>query len=165
MRAAAFTVLPSPRVPAHLARRFHQICNGVTAEILAGEDLTPKVYGVLSAILETPGISQRELASSFGVDQASVGDMVDELEAKKLIERRIDKDDRRARRLHVTRQGAAFRDRTRPRMLAAQEQILACLSRAERKQLIDMLVRILESNDAYARPGRGRRKSSKASNS
>jgi MarR family transcriptional regulator, temperature-dependent positive regulator of motility len=165
MLAGAFTVLPSHRVPAHLARRFHQICNGVTAEVLAGENLTPKVYGVLSAILESPGISQRQLASSFGVDQASIGDMVDELEARKLVERKSDKGDRRAWRLHVTRQGAAFRDRLRPTMLAAQEQILACLSRPERNQLIDMLVRILESNDAYARPGTRRRKSSKVSDS
>ena len=30
-------VLPSHRVPAHLARRFHQICLGVTAEILVRE--------------------------------------------------------------------------------------------------------------------------------
>jgi DNA-binding MarR family transcriptional regulator len=163
MLAGGFTVLPSHRVPAHLARRFYQICNGVTAEVLAADNLTPKVYGVLSAILETPGISQRQLASSFGVDQASLGDMIDELEEKKLVERKSDKDDRRTWRLHVTRQGTALRDRMRPRLLAAQEQILAPLSPPERKQLIDMLVRVLESNDAYARPGTGRRKSRKVS--
>lgn len=165
MLAGAYTVLPSHRVPAHLARRFHQICNGVTAEVLAADNLTPKVYGVLSAIQEDPGISQRQLASSFGVDQASLGDMVDELETKGLVERKVDKGDRRARRLHVTRQGAALRDRLRPRLLAAQEQILAPLSKPERKQLIDMLVRVLESNDAYARPGTGRRKSNRNSES
>src|SRR5688500_8121301 len=47
-------VLPSHRVPAHLARRFHQICLGVTGEILLHEDLTPMHWGVLVAILEEP---------------------------------------------------------------------------------------------------------------
>ena len=32
------------RVPAHLARRFHQICLGVTAEVLERETLTPIEY-------------------------------------------------------------------------------------------------------------------------
>ncbi len=48
-------VLPSHRVPAHLARRFHQICLGVTAEILVHEDLTPLDWGVMAAVLEQPG--------------------------------------------------------------------------------------------------------------
>jgi len=165
MLQSAFSVLPSHRVPAHLARRFHQMCLGVTAEVLADEDLTPKLYGVMAAIQEDPGISQRQLATSFGVDQASLVEMLDELESKKLVERKIDDDDRRARRLRVTRKGSALRDRLRPGLLAAQEQILAPLSKLERKQLIDMLVRVLEANDAYVRPGNGRRKPRKTSHS
>ena len=57
-------VLPSHRVPAHLARRFHQICLGVTAEILLHEDLTPLLWGVMAAVLEQPGSGQRQLANS-----------------------------------------------------------------------------------------------------
>jgi DNA-binding MarR family transcriptional regulator len=163
MHTGAFSVLPSHRVPAHLARRFHQICLGVTAEILAKEDLTPKIYGVMAAIHEAPGISQRQLATSFGVDQASIGEMVDNLEALKLVERQINDDDRRARCLRVTRKGSALRNRLRPGLLAAQEQILAPLSAVERRKLIDMLVRVLEANDAYARPGNGRRKPRRSS--
>ena len=59
-------VLPSHRVPAHLARRFHQICLGVTAEILLHEDLTPMLWGVMAAVLEQPGSGQRLLANSMG---------------------------------------------------------------------------------------------------
>jgi len=70
----------------------------------------------------------------------------------------LDPDDRRARRLHVTKRGADLRRRLRPALLAAQERLLSPLSKAERAALVDMLVRVIEANDSYARPGNGRRK-------
>jgi hypothetical protein len=36
--------------------------------------------------------------------------------------------------------------------------LLAPLVKAERAALLDMLARVIEANDAYARPGNGRRK-------
>jgi DNA-binding MarR family transcriptional regulator len=152
------TVLPSHRLPAHLARRFHQICLGVTAEILADEDLTPLLYGVMVAVAEEPGSGQRQLATRMGVDAATFGQMIDLLEQKGLVKRQVDPDDRRAHQLHVTRKGSNLRNRLRPSLLAAQERLLAPLSKAERSALLDMLVRVIEANNAYARPGNGRRK-------
>ena len=77
-------VLPSHRVPAHLARRFNQICLGVTAEILSAEGLTPLLLGVLAAILEEPGRGQKQVAQRMGVDAVNFGQMVEELEDKGL---------------------------------------------------------------------------------
>jgi len=152
------TVLPSHRLPAHLARRFNQICLGVTAEILGQHDLSPMLFGAIAAIAEEPGTAQRQLAGRMGVDAATFGQMIETLELKGLVERRIDPDDRRARQLFVTRKGAGLRNRLRPSLIAAQERLLAPLSKAERSALMDMLVRVIEANDAYARPGSGRRK-------
>jgi DNA-binding MarR family transcriptional regulator len=146
-------VLSSHRVPAHLARRFNQICIGVTAEILAQEDLTPQ-----AAVLEAPGSGQRQLANQMGIDVVSFGQMIDLLEQRQLVKRALDPDDRRARRLYVTKRGTDLRRRLRPALLAAQERLLSPLSKAERAALLDMLVRVIEANDSYARPGNGRRK-------
>ena len=157
-------VLPSHRVPAHLARRFNQICLGVTAEILDGEGLTPLLFGVLVAVLEEPGRGQKQVADSMGVDAVNFGQMIDELEGKGLVERKIDPNDRRARELYVTERGAALRRRLSPSLLAAQERLLAPLSPDERTALLDMLVRVVEANDCYARPGNGRRKPQRKSN-
>ena len=158
-------VLPSHRVPAHLARRFHQICLGVTAEILVHEDLTPMLFGVMAAVLEQPGCGQRQLANGMGVDAVNFGQMIDFLEQKGLIRRQIDPNDRRARQLYVTRRGTDLRRRLRPSLLSAQERLLAPLSKAERAVLLNMLVRVIEANDSYARPGNGRRKPRRKSNS
>src|SRR5713101_6461752 len=88
-------VLPSHRVPAHLARRFHQICLGVTAEILLHEDLTPLLWGVMAAVLEQPGSGQRQLANSMGVDAVNFGQMIDFLERGGLSKREIEPEERR----------------------------------------------------------------------
>jgi DNA-binding MarR family transcriptional regulator len=157
-------VLPSHRVPAHLARRFNQICLGVTAEILNGEGLTPLLFGVLAAVLEQPGRGQKKVAERMGVDAVNFGQMIDELEGKGLVERRIDPNDRRARKLYVTERGVALRRRLRPSLLAAQGRLLAPLSPEERTALLDMLVRVIEANESYARPGNGRRKPQRKSN-
>ena len=158
-------VLPSHRVPAHLARRFHQICLGVTAEILAREDLTPLDFGVMVAVLEQPGGGQRQVAKSMGVDAVNFGQMIDALERKGLIKRQIDPDDRRARQLYVTPRGTDLRRRLRPSLLSAQERLLKPLSKTERTVFLDLLVRLIEANDAYARPGNGRRKPRRRSGS
>jgi DNA-binding MarR family transcriptional regulator len=157
-RLETFPVLGSHRVPAHLARRFNQICIGVTAEILSKQDLTPQAFGVMAAVLEAPGSGQRQLANQMGIDVVSFGQIIDLLEQRQLVKRELDPDDRRARRLYVTKRGTDLRRSLRPALLAAQERLLSPLSRAERAALLDMLVRVIEANDSYARPGNGRRK-------
>jgi DNA-binding MarR family transcriptional regulator len=151
-------VPPGHRVPAHLARRFHQICLGFTAEMLEAEALTPIEYSVLAALDDHPGQDQRGLAARLGIDTASVSQMVDRLEKPGLIHRRVSLTDRRARVLRLTPAGTRLRRRLRPALLAAQERILAPLSRDERASLIDLLARVVEGNESYARPGNGRRK-------
>ncbi len=153
--------LPVPvshRVPAHLARRFHQICLGVTAEILEREGLTPLVYAIMADLQERPGSGQRELANRLGIDPVSVGQMIDSLEAEGLVDKRVHPSDRRARVLRLTRRGAEVRRRLRPSLLAAQERLLTPLSPIERTALLSMLARVIAANQSYARPGNGRRK-------
>jgi DNA-binding MarR family transcriptional regulator len=158
-------VLASHRVPAHLARRFHQICLGVTAEILDDQDITPIQWGVMAAILEEPGTGQKHIAKRVGIDPVTLGQMIDALEKKGLVKRQTDPGDRRGRQLFLTRRGTELRLRLRPSMLEAQERLLAPLTKTERAALLDMLARVVVANGSYARPGNGRQKPRKRSSS
>jgi len=158
-------VLPSFRVPAHLARRFHQICLGVTAEILQGEDITPMQWSVLAAVLEEPGSAQAHIAKRLGIDAVTLGQAIDALEQKRLVKREADPTDRRGRQLFITRRGTDLRLRLRPSMLEAQDRLLSALTKAERLTLLDMLARVVVANGSYARSGHGRRKPRKRSSS
>jgi DNA-binding MarR family transcriptional regulator len=161
--AGANPVHPVHRVPAHLARRFHQICLGALAEVIEPAGITPGEYAVLVGIVDLPDLDQRQLAARLGIDAVSAGKTIDRLEGIGLVKRRVHPTDRRARLLGATSRGTKLRRRLRPPALAAQERIMAPLSAAERKLFVDFLVRIVEANESYARPGNGRRRPRKAS--
>src|ERR1700761_1456991 len=56
---------------------------------------------ILSRLSRMPGMTQNEMASVCEVEPITVGRLVDRLEARGLLERRLDPSDRRIRRLHL----------------------------------------------------------------
>lgn len=57
---------------------------------------------VIARLSRHPGLSQTELASMVEVEPITVARLIDRLEARGLVERRLDPTDRRLRRLHLT---------------------------------------------------------------
>ena len=154
--ASPDTIVPH-HAPFPLARRFHQICLAMLAEAVADQELpVPLQYSVLAVIDDFPGADQRRLAMLAGVDRTNIGQIIDSLAAKGLVERRVNGQDRRMHELTTTPRGKQVRHKMRAKMLAAQDRILQALKPAERVTLINLLVRTVEANGAYARPGAGR---------
>ena len=56
---------------------------------------------ILSRLSRQPGMTQNEMAGLCEVEPITVGRLVDRLEARGLLERRLDPADRRIRRLHL----------------------------------------------------------------
>jgi DNA-binding MarR family transcriptional regulator len=154
-------IAPVRRVAAALARRFNQICVTVTADSVATADLTPLEFAVLAYLNKRdgqPGIDQNSLAARLGVERSHVSLLVEELGKRGLVERRVNSADRRARILRLTSKGEKIFDRLRNTNAAANEHVLDPLTPHERELLFDMLIRVIQQNTAYARPGAGRRK-------
>jgi DNA-binding MarR family transcriptional regulator len=152
---------PVRRVPLALARRFFQICTTAAAESVAEADLTPLEFAVMAYINEDigePDIDLTSLAERIGIDRNNASLLVDRLVSKGLIDRREHDEDRRVRLLRLTSGGEKLHRRLYPRATAGQQRILASLKPAERELLLDLLVRVIESNLTLARPGTGRRK-------
>ncbi len=68
--------------------------------------MTRAQWMILARLDRTPGMSQRELAELVEVEPITVGRLVDRLEARKLVERRPDPEDRRIWRLHLRPEAA-----------------------------------------------------------
>jgi DNA-binding MarR family transcriptional regulator len=149
-------------VPYPLVRRLDQIFSWAVADTLKDEVAeTPPQYAAVAVLEDFPGIDQRRLAALMGLDRTNVGQLLDRLEAKGLVERRVNGTDRRAHSLHLTAEGKTVRKRLRPKMVEAQSRVLASLTSAEQDLFIDMLIRVIRANEANARPGAGRRKPGK----
>jgi DNA-binding MarR family transcriptional regulator len=56
---------------------------------------------ILGRLSRQPGMTQNEMAGLCEVEPITVGRLVDRLEARGLLERRLDPSDRRIRRLHL----------------------------------------------------------------
>jgi DNA-binding MarR family transcriptional regulator len=148
-------------VPSFLAFRFHQLCLGIMAEVLAPDGLKTTDYGALTMLDAEPGLDQQSLAARLGIDKVSAGQLIDRLERDGFVNRSLHPTDRRARVLHLTPEGLTLRRRIQPAALAAQDRILAPLREEDRQPLINSLTRIVEGHGAYARPGNGRSPASK----
>jgi DNA-binding MarR family transcriptional regulator len=142
----------------HLSRRFDQVCHGIITEAAAPDGLTRLQFAVLVGIADLPGIDQRRLADSIGIVPVNASQMLRELEAMGLVDRRANGTDRRARELRLTAKGTRVVARVLPRNHAACERIVAPLTAKENETLMNLLIRIIEANEVYARPGLGRRK-------
>lgn len=121
-------------MPGHLIRRLHQQSTQVfqTRMQQAGFELTSVQFAALDAVCQHPGIDQASLASIISFDRATIGGVVDRLQAKGCLQRSVSHADRRARCLSLTAQGEQLLQACRPVVEALQSEILAPLSAQER---------------------------------
>ena len=154
------TQIPIRLAPMPLARRFIQICTTAMANSLDGEELTPIQYGVLAYVWGEPDVDQIGLAGRVGVDRTNIGLLIEQLETKGLIARRVSEADRRVRHVRLTPLGETLIKRVVPKVRRGQDRLLEALAPAERKPFMEMLVRVIDKNEALARPGTGRKRRS-----
>jgi DNA-binding MarR family transcriptional regulator len=140
-------------MPGHLIRRLHQISTALFQERMSmlGLDLTPVQYGALAVLSENPGIDQAQLAGLIAYDRATIGGVVDRLQGKGLITRRISPRDRRARELSLTRAGATLLASVTPEVRSLQAAILPGLTEDERTLFLGLAARAAEAGNTLSR--------------
>jgi DNA-binding MarR family transcriptional regulator len=102
----------------------------------------PRGYQILSAAAQGAVGSQLALAQHLGVDRTVMTYLLDDLEAAKLIERRPDPADRRARRVVATQLGTELLATLNDRLRAAEAHLLAPLD-LETRETFRAQVRLL----------------------
>ena len=150
--------VPVNRLAMPLARRFTQVCLAAAAQTLSHDNLSPLHYAVLAYLHHQPGVDQRGLAARMAVDRTNAGLLVDQLEDRGLVARNLDGNDRRVRLLTLTKAGEKLFMHYAPKMRTANQALLeAALSPDEAEHFLDMLTRIIQANEALAKPGLGRK--------
>src|SRR5881394_2767250 len=110
----------------------------ITESALCGSD-----FGVLEALLHKGPLPVNEIGKKVLLTSGSITVAVDRLEKRGLVERRAHGTDRRARIVHLTREGKKRITRIYGEHAADMERLAAdSLTKAERKTLISLLKKI-----------------------
>lgn len=140
-------------MPGHLIRRINQISVSLFQDRMKAEglDLTPVQFAALTILRDNPGVDQARLAGMIAYDRATIGGVIDRLEAKHLVTRQISARDRRARELRLTDGGAALLGRITPVVRRLQDDILVGLDAAERARFLALAEKIAAAGNTLSR--------------
>ena len=116
------------------------------AERLAALQLAPPDAGILRLLRMAAGISQQELSARLGIHPSRLVAMLDNLEKRKLVERRPNPEDRRLYSLHLTKDGSEILERIGKLAREHQDSLLSILSGDERGRLTELLHRIANAH-------------------
>ena len=122
------------QVGAHSSSRF--------AEKLERLGLKPPHAGILRVIAQTDGLSQQALGEKLGVFPSRLVAVLDELESRKLVERRDSPADRRSYALYLTQTGHSILEEIEQITAEHQDSLCRPLNNVERAQLTEYLRRI-----------------------
>lgn len=151
MKTKSATAWDPDELPGYYIRRLHQIAVAIFLQETEAHGLTPVQYAALSKVGLTPGVDQRTLARSIGLDTSTIAGVVDRLEARGLMQRQASPQDRRVRLLSLTAAGHALLRAVEPEMLKAQQRILQPLPATERNEFMRMLRKLVAANNELSR--------------
>ena len=132
----AFAALLLAQVGAHGAKQF--------ADRLSVLKLTPPHAGILRRLMQSPGISQRELATALGMHTSRLVAVLDEMESLGLLIREANAEDRRTYSLQVTAKGRETMEQIAAISQQHNDALCAALNEEERAVLVGLLQRIAD---------------------
>ena len=145
-KAARFTAMPG-----HLLRRCHQIAVGIFLDACAGFDLTPRQFALLESLSVDGPQDQVTLGGATGMDRTTITGVLRNLERRGLVRRSESPRDRRAKIVSLSASGEKLLREVLPSVQAAQARIVAPLDGAETEQLLCLLAKLAQDNNALSR--------------
>jgi MarR family transcriptional regulator, lower aerobic nicotinate degradation pathway regulator len=148
MEVAPVTEPPAPRrlwrLPSWLVSNTALFAQRLVSERFAAEGRRMAHFAVLVALSEIGPASQAALGRSLSIDRSDMVAVLNELEDEGLVARVRDEADRRRNLVRLTPAGTRALERLDEQVEAAQEELLAPLSAAERRELRRLLTRVVE---------------------
>src|SRR5262249_43873534 len=112
---------------------------------VAKGNLTGPQQSVMHALVQSDGMSLKELSAHLGLAHSTVSGIVDRLQERGMVERRTSETDRRVTRIGVTREVRDFVRDTMPGLLLHPlEEALARATAAQRGAIVEGLKTLRE---------------------
>ena len=127
----------------HLARRMRLRSEAVLAPL----GLRPRHLVALTVLRDRGGSTQQALAATLEMDGTNIVGLLNDLEAKNLIERRRSPEDRRRHTVELTEAGATQLSNVEFALLSAEDEVLGALSKTQRETLYNLLQQAARGSD------------------
>jgi MarR family transcriptional regulator, lower aerobic nicotinate degradation pathway regulator len=150
-KAGTITMDAVYTAPGYLFRRMQQIAVAIFVEECRAFDLTPVQYAALITIHTHPGIDATRLSAVIAFDRSTLGNVIERLETKTLIERKPAREDKRVKLLYLTKAGSALLREIMPAVEKAQARMLQPLKPADRKTLLALMTQLVDLNNESSR--------------
>jgi MarR family transcriptional regulator, lower aerobic nicotinate degradation pathway regulator len=125
--------------------RLWRVSHMRTAQALESLGLTTALFALLNVLGTREGAIQQELGSAMGVDPSTMVSLIDQLDTAGLANRRPRPTDRRAREVVITPKGRRVLEQARQLAMQVEDDVLRGLSPAERRRMLTLLRRALDS--------------------
>jgi DNA-binding MarR family transcriptional regulator len=106
---------------------------------LAPYGMRPVLFAIMELIHSEPGIIQMSVGTELGIQRANLVPLINDLESRGLIERRVAPHDRRAMALSLTRAGEELHEQLTRLILEHERRTVGDLTVEERTLLLDLL--------------------------
>ena len=126
-------------------------------------DLRPAHGNVLEHLSYADGLRLTDLAANAGITPQSMGELVDDLVEKGYVERRPDRKDRRAKRVHLTPRGAQSVAAAGRAVREVEQELTGLLGEAHYERLRRALERVVAAYPEPSSVAAGRRREPAAS--
>lgn len=131
--------------PGFLIRRLHQIHTALFIQECSSDGITPVQYSVLTALSQMGPSEQIVISRAVGLDRTSTADVMQRLESRKLIRRRVAPKDRRSKIATLTEVGETLLRRVDAAAACAHARTLEPLSAQQRGALMQAMNVIVEA--------------------
>jgi DNA-binding MarR family transcriptional regulator len=106
---------------------------------MAGFDIRPAQFSVLTVIGANPGLSQSAVSQALGIERARLAVMLHGLEGRGLAKRMPSRSDKRSHALHLTLQGERLLAQLKSIVAAHEQRVIAKIGAEGKRQLLRIL--------------------------
>jgi DNA-binding MarR family transcriptional regulator len=104
-----------------------------------GFDMTPEQFLVMDTLWDEGVLSQQQIADIILKDKNSVTKLIDALEKKNLVVRRMDDTDRRLNKIHLTEYSISIKDKITQIALDSTDRIIKDIPKEDLKNFVKVL--------------------------
>jgi hypothetical protein len=138
---------PYQSLPGYLIRRVNQLLVAHFFQQTQDHQITPVQWVALCSTQANPGMDQITLSKDIAIDTSTLAGVIDRLELRGLIERKLSPSDKRVKLLFITPKGKSLLNKTSPQVIELQDWLLSVLLPKDRKVFLGYLRQLITGHE------------------